>query len=57
MHYNLPREQQNELENYLKVSSYPSYRLVDRDGELLNVNANPLYIDAFERMLKELHDK
>lgn len=57
VHYNLPREQQNELENYLKVSSYPSYRLVDRDGELLNVNANPLYIDAFERMLKELHDK
>ena len=53
-HYNLPSEQQSALEGYLRVAAYPTYRLVDRNGELLEVNASPRDIDAFEQMLKKL---
>ena len=40
-HYNLPREQQAAIEQYLKVSGFPTYKLFDRDGNLLDLEINP----------------
>lgn len=37
VHYNLPDNLQNMLEGYLGVNSYPSYRLVNTDGSLIDV--------------------
>jgi thiol-disulfide isomerase/thioredoxin len=54
LHYNLPPEQQSAVENYLGVSSYPCYRLISPDGDLLDVNADPRNLDAFEQMMKSL---
>lgn len=45
VHYNLSSDQQQMLENYLNVTSYPSYRLVNKDGTLLDVNADVRFID------------
>ena len=52
VHYNLPEEQQSAVESFLKVNQYPTYRLIDRLGNLLDVNADPRDLDAFESLLK-----
>lgn len=55
VHYNLPDDQQSAIERYLKVNSFPSYRLVDRDGTVLDVNADPRYdIDGLARLLDQI---
>ena len=54
VHYNLPGDQQSAVENFLKVNQYPTYRLIDRNGNLLDVNADPRDFDAFENLLKAL---
>ena len=54
VHYNLPGEQQSAMENFLKVNGYPTYRLIDRNGNLLDVNADPRNFDAFENLIKAL---
>ena len=54
VHYNLPGEQQSAVENFLKVNGYPTYRLIDRNGNLLDVNADPRNLDVFENLIKAL---
>ena len=54
VHYNLPDVQQSAVENFLKVNQYPTYRLIDRNGNLLDVNADPRDLDAFENLIKAL---
>ena len=54
VHYNLPSEQQAAVENYLRVASYPTYRLISPDGSLLDVNADPRDLDIFEKMIKNI---
>ena len=51
-HVNLPVEQQEAVERFLKVNKYPSYFLIDREGHLLDVNADPRNMDAFEELVK-----
>ena len=52
VHYNLPAEQQTAIERFLGVNSYPTYKLIDRDGNILDVNADPHDLDALEFLLK-----
>lgn len=54
VHYNLPAEQQSAIERHLKVTAFPTYKLVDRNGKILNVNADPRNLDALETLLKRL---
>ena len=54
VHYNLPTEQQSAVERFIGVSSYPTYKLIDRNGNLLGVNADPNDIDALENLIKAL---
>ena len=48
VHYNLPQDQQSAVEHYLNVNSYPTYLLIDRNGNVLDVNADPNDLDALE---------
>ncbi|MBP5716477.1 MAG: hypothetical protein J6W69_05115, partial [Bacteroidales bacterium] len=32
VHYNLPDEQQVAIERFIKLTGYPTYRLIDREG-------------------------
>ena len=50
VHYNLPDVQQSAVENFLKVNGYPTYRLIDRNGNLLDANADPRNLDAFDTL-------
>ena len=52
MHYNLPAAQQKAIENYLKVNSFPTYKLLDQQGNLLDINADPRDLEKFEALLK-----
>lgn len=53
-HYNLPAKQQSAVEAYLKVTEFPSYRLFDRSGKLLQVNANPREIEKLKTLLDRI---
>lgn len=54
VHYNLPEEQQTAVENYIGVNGYPTYKLIDRDGTLLDVNADPIDLDALAGLLERM---
>ena len=54
VHYNLPADQQSAVENFLNVYSFPSYRLIDRDGTVLDVNADPRNLEGLARLLEKL---
>ena len=36
VHYNLPEDQQNAIEHYLNVNAFPTYKLIDRQGNIHN---------------------
>ncbi len=54
IHYNLPGEQQMKLEETLNIHSFPSYRLFDKDGKLVDVNVDPRMPGGIETILKNL---
>lgn len=51
VHYNLPEGQQTAVENYLGVQYFPTYKLIDRQGNVLDVNADPRDLESFARLL------
>lgn len=56
-HYNLPSAQQNAVENYLQVHSFPTYKLFDQQGNLLDVNADSRDINALKGLLDRMLGK
>ena len=55
VHYNLPTEQQTAIERFLGVDRYPTYKLIDRNGNILGVNADPRDLNALENLLKTMN--
>ena len=54
-HYNLPAAQQSAIENYLNIHSFPSYRLFDKEGNLVDVKVDAWQLDNLEKIIKELN--
>ena len=54
VHYNLPAAQQSAIENYLNIRSFPSYRLFDKEGNLVDVKVDARQLDNLEKIIKEL---
>lgn len=54
VHYNLPHEQEMALEKYIKVHGYPTFKLVDKQGNLLEDGVDARYLNALEELLKKL---
>ncbi|MBR3455771.1 MAG: thioredoxin family protein [Bacteroidaceae bacterium] len=54
VHYNLPEAQQSAIENFLQVQSFPTYKLIDRNGNVLDVNADPRDLEGLARLLENL---
>ena len=54
VHYNLPADQQSAVENFLNVQAFPTYRLIDRNGQVLDVNADPRDLEGLARMLEQM---
>ena len=53
-HFNLPDEQQAAIERYLKVNSFPTYKLVDPQGNVLDIKVSPFNLQALEDVIKML---
>ena len=53
-HFNLPQEQQAAIERYLKVNSYPTYKLVDPQGNVLDMKVDARNLKALEEVVKML---
>ena len=53
-HYNLPREQQAAIERHLNVHSWPTYKLFNRDGDIMNLNVDPRDLERLASLLESL---
>ena len=56
VHYNLPHDQQQAVQNFIGISGYPTYRLIDGDGNVLDVNADPRFdLDGLAKLLDKMN--
>jgi len=53
-HYNLPAEQQAAIERFLNVHSWPTYKLFNCDGDLLDLNVDARRLEELARLLDKL---
>lgn len=53
-HYNLPREQQSAIERYLDIHAFPTYKLFDREGNLLDIQVDARNLNALESLLQRM---
>ena len=53
-HYNLPDEQQAAIERHLNVHSWPTYKLFNRNGDLLDLNVDPRNLEELARLLEQM---
>lgn len=56
-HYNLPADQQSAVENFLKVHSFPSYRLIDADGNIIDMRVDARDLEGLKKLLNKLKKK
>ena len=54
VHYNLPAAQQHAVERFLNVQGFPTYKLIDRGGTVLDANADPRNLEGLARLLEKL---
>lgn len=57
VHFNLPPEQQQAIERYLKVSAFPTYKVIDPKGRVLDVKVDPRNLDSTEKLFQMLTGK
>jgi len=53
-HYNLPPKQQDAIEKHLNVHSFPTYKLFNRDGDLLDLKVDARDLDGLVRLLDQM---
>lgn len=57
VHFNLPPEQQQAIERYLKISAFPTYKVIDPEGRVLDVKVDPRNLDSTEKLFQMLTGK
>ena len=53
-HYNLPEEQQAAIERHLNVHAWPTYKLFNRDGELLDLKVSAFDLEGLAGLLEQM---
>ena len=53
-HYNLPPEQQAAIERHLNVHAWPTYKLFNRDGDLLDLNVSAFDLEGLANLLDQM---
>lgn len=51
VHYNLPPEQQEAIERYFDVRAFPTYKLYDKGGKLVNENFDARNTDTLKAVI------
>ena len=57
VHFNLPPEQQQAVERYLKIFAFPTYKVIDPEGRVLDVKVDPRNLDSTEKLFQMLTGK
>lgn len=57
VHYNLPEIQQKALEGYLNVDGYPTYILVNPEGNIVKEHIDAMDLEGLEKTINELSSK
>jgi len=62
VHYRLPSEQQSIIENRLSINSFPTYILIDKDGNINNMKPprpsdNKVLVAAIDKLLNSKAEK
>ena len=57
VHYNLPEDQQAAIEHYVGVNGYPTYKLIDKEGNIhdldwLHANDMQSFLETIDKMSK-----
>ena len=57
VHYNLPEDQQAAIEHYVGVNGYPTYKLIDKEGKIhdldwLHANDMQSFLETIDKMSK-----
>ncbi len=53
-HYNLPTDQQAAIEHHLNVHAWPTYKLFDRNGNLLDLKVNARDLEGLAQLLEQM---
>ena len=53
-HYNLPPEQQAAIERHLNVHEFPTYKLFNRDGDLLDLKVDARDLEKLASLLEQM---
>lgn len=56
-HYNLPAPQQQKIESFLQVHSFPTYKIVDKQGNILDIKVDARSLDTLEKIVKKLSEE
>ena len=54
VHYNLPEDQQSAIERYMGINGYPTYKLIDKQGVIREINTDPHDIEGLLRLIEKL---
>ena len=55
VHYLLPEKQQDAVERYVGLTGYPTYRLIDKQGNMHKLHSNHIYdMDEFLKTVRTL---
>ena len=57
VHFNLEPTEQKAIEQYFQISAFPSYFLIDQEGDLLPYKVDARNLDALEELIKRLGNK
>ena len=56
VHYNLPADQQSAVEHYLGVTSFPTYKIIDRDGNIHDLKSwHHEDLEAFKKIIEQFN--
>ena len=54
VHYNLPDDQQASVERFLGVKHFPTYKLIDREGKVIDVEVDARDLDELVKVLNQM---
>ena len=53
-HFNLPSDQQAAIEHHLNIHAFPTYKLFDRNGNLLDLKVDARDLEALASLLDKM---
>lgn len=56
-HFNLKHEQQSAIERYLQVTGFPTYKIVDKEGNILDIEVDARNLYSLENLIKTILGK